>query len=118
MAEQARGFATSFKVQHTASATAHGRRDSRSIKTCTIADNLGGIAFPHAHLAIRVHRRRKPTGRPETRENVYAVTSLAARQTRPVDLAAATSPRSPAPFATNPNELSPPWASPTTQKRT
>ncbi|MGW1365440.1 ISAs1 family transposase, partial [Streptomyces chartreusis] len=31
-----------------------------------------------AHLAIRVHRRRKPTGRPETRENVYAVTSLAA----------------------------------------
>jgi predicted transposase YbfD/YdcC len=80
---------TSIKVQHTASATAHGRRESRSIKTCAIADNLGGIAFPHAHLAIRVHRRRKPTGRPETRENVYAVTSLAAHQTRPADLAAA-----------------------------
>ncbi|MGC9544892.1 ISAs1 family transposase, partial [Streptomyces sp. UG1] len=78
---------TSIKVQHTASA--HGRRESRSIKTCAIADNLGGIAFPHAHLAIRVHRRRKPTGRPETRENVYAVTSLAAHQTRPADLAAA-----------------------------
>ncbi|MEH0450056.1 MULTISPECIES: ISAs1 family transposase [unclassified Streptomyces] len=76
-------------VQHTASATAHGRRESRSIKTCAIADNLGGIAFPHAHLAIRVHRRRKPTGRPEPRENVYAVTSLAAHQTRPIDLAAA-----------------------------
>ncbi|WP_245877117.1 transposase family protein [Streptomyces glaucescens] len=58
---------TSIKVQHTASATAHGRRESRSIKTCAIADNLGGIAFPHAHLAIWVHRRRKPTGRPETR---------------------------------------------------
>ncbi|WP_414162568.1 ISAs1 family transposase, partial [Streptomyces acidiscabies] len=59
---------TSIKVQHTTSATAHGRRESRSIKTCAIADNLGGIAFPHAHLAIRVHRRRKPTGRPETRD--------------------------------------------------
>ncbi|WP_238432058.1 ISAs1 family transposase [Streptomyces cavernae] len=35
---------TSIKVQHTA--TAHGRRESRSIKTCAIADNLGGIAFP------------------------------------------------------------------------
>lgn len=80
---------TSIKVQHTASATAHGRRESRSIKTCAIADNLGGIAFPHARLALRVHRRRKPTGRPETRENVYAVTSLAAHQTRPADLAAA-----------------------------
>ncbi|MFI1169635.1 ISAs1 family transposase [Streptomyces sp. NPDC020801] len=80
---------TSIKVQHTASATAHGRRESRSTKTCAIADNLGGIAFPHAHLAIRVHRRRKPAGRPETRENVYAVTSLAAHQTRPADLAAA-----------------------------
>jgi predicted transposase YbfD/YdcC len=55
---------TSIKVQHTASATAHGRRKSRSIKTCAIADNHGGIAFPHAHLAIRVHRRRKPAGRP------------------------------------------------------
>jgi len=78
---------TSIKVQHTASA--HGRRESRSIKTCAIADNPGGIAFPHAHLAIRVHRRRKPTGRPEPRENVYAVTSLAARQTRPIKPAAA-----------------------------
>ncbi|MFI6355584.1 ISAs1 family transposase [Streptomyces sp. NPDC050743] len=80
---------TSIKVQHTASATAHGRHESRSIKTCAIAGNLGGIAFPHAHLAIRVHRRRKPTGRPETRENVYAITSLAAHQTCPADLAAA-----------------------------
>ncbi|GHE26985.1 hypothetical protein GCM10018781_79530 [Kitasatospora indigofera] len=60
-----------------------------STKTCAAADNLGGIAFPHAHLAVRVHRRRRPTGRPETRENVWAVTSLAARQTRPIDLAAA-----------------------------
>ncbi|CAL9371596.1 ISAs1 family transposase [Streptomyces sp. enrichment culture] len=80
---------TSIKVQHTASATAHGRRESRSIKTCSIADNLGGIAFPHARLAIRVHRRRKPTGKPESRESVYAVTSLDIHQTSPADLAAA-----------------------------
>lgn len=65
-------------------------RESRSIKTCAIADNLGGIPFPHAHLAFRVHRRRKPTGRTETRENVYAVISLAAHQTRPTDLAIGT----------------------------
>jgi hypothetical protein len=78
-------------VQHTSSATAHGRRESRSIKTCAIPDELGGIAFPHARLAIRVHRRRKETGRRETRENVYAVTSLDAHQTSP--------PTSPRPFA-------------------
>ncbi|MFF4801222.1 hypothetical protein ACFY1U_22985 [Streptomyces sp. NPDC001351] len=81
---------TSVKVQHTASATARGRRESRSIKTCAIAGNLGGIAFPHAHLVIRVHRHRKPTGQPETRESVYAVSSLAApHQTRPAVLASA-----------------------------
>ncbi|MQY40784.1 ISAs1 family transposase ISBli27 [Streptomyces sp. RB17] len=76
-------------VQHTTSDTGHGRRESRSIKTCSIADGLGGIAFPHAALAIRVHRRRKPTGGRETRESVYAVTSLDAHQTCPADLAAA-----------------------------
>jgi len=76
-------------VQHTASASGHGRRESRSIKTCAIADELGGIAFPHGRLAIRVHRRRKQTGKRETRESVYAVTSLDAHQARPADLAAA-----------------------------
>lgn len=76
-------------VQHTASETGHGRRESRSIKTCGIADELGGIAFPHAHLAIRVHRRRKQAGKRETRESVYAVTSLDAHQASPSDLAAA-----------------------------
>ena len=42
---------------------------------------LGGIAFPYACLAIRVHRRRRQTGRRESRETVYAVTSLDAHQT-------------------------------------
>ncbi|MFJ9544511.1 ISAs1 family transposase, partial [Streptomyces sp. NPDC101225] len=76
-------------VQHTASCTGHGRHESRSIKTCSIADELGGIAFPHARLALRVHRRRRSTGRRETRETVYAVTSLDAHQATPAELAAA-----------------------------
>ncbi|MFF1792607.1 ISAs1 family transposase, partial [Kitasatospora sp. NPDC058243] len=76
-------------LQHTASAPGHGRRESRSVKTCAIADELGGTAFPHGRLAIRVHRRRKQTGKRETRESVYAVTSLDARQAGPADLAAA-----------------------------
>ncbi|WP_234343192.1 ISAs1 family transposase [Streptomyces fulvoviolaceus] len=79
----------SIAVQHTASGTGHGRRESRSIKTCDIADELVRIAFPHARLAIRVHRRRKQTDRRETRESVYAVTSLDAYQAGPADLAAA-----------------------------
>ncbi|MCN0154001.1 hypothetical protein NDQ86_18275 [Salinispora arenicola] len=73
-------------VQHTVSTRGHGRHESRSIKTCSIADELGGIAFPHARLAIRVHRRRKQSGTRETRESVYAVTSLDAHQASPADL--------------------------------
>lgn len=76
-------------VQHTTASTGHGRRESRSVKTCDIADELGGIAFPHARLAIRVHRRRRQTGRRESRETVYAVTSLDAHQTTPANLATA-----------------------------
>jgi len=79
-------------VQHTASSTGHGRHESRSIKTCSIADGLGGIAFPHARLALRVHRRRRQTGGRESRESretVYAVTSLDAHETTPAHLAAA-----------------------------
>lgn len=74
-------------VQHTASETGHGRAESRSIKTMAIADNLGGIAFPHATLAIRIHRRRKETGKAETRRTDYAVTSLDAHQADPAHLA-------------------------------
>ncbi|MER6611096.1 ISAs1 family transposase [Streptomyces sp. NPDC000927] len=75
-------------VQHTHSESGHGRRESRSIKTCSI-ETLGGIAFPHAKLALRVHRRRKETGKRESRESVYAVTSLDAHQAGPAELAAA-----------------------------
>lgn len=76
-------------VQHTTSDTGHGRHESRSIKTCAIADDLGGIAFQHARLAVRVHRRRKQTGKRETRESVFAVTSLDVHQAGPAELAAA-----------------------------
>ncbi|MET7928710.1 ISAs1 family transposase [Streptomyces sp. NPDC005349] len=150
-------------IQHTASNKGHGRRESRSIKTLAIADSLGGIALPHAKLALRVHRRRKETGQKETRETVYAVTSLDTHQAKPAELAshlrghwtveaqhnirdrafaedastvhtgnaprataafrnlaigalktfgAPTSPRPPAPSATNPNERSPCSAAP------
>jgi predicted transposase YbfD/YdcC len=63
-------------------------KESRSIKTLAVADNLGGLAFPEARLAIRVHRRRRQTAKPETRETVYAVTSLDVHQASPADLAA------------------------------
>ncbi|GDY79466.1 MULTISPECIES: hypothetical protein [Streptomyces] len=74
---------------HTHSGTGHGRRESRAIKTCSIADRLGGIAFAHAKLALCVHRHRRLTGKRETRESIYSVTSLDAHQTSPADLAAA-----------------------------
>jgi len=75
-------------VAHTHSETGHGRSESRSIKVMAIADSLGGIALPHAKLALRVHRRRQPRGEKETRETVYALTSLDAHQACPAELAA------------------------------
>ncbi|MER5700279.1 transposase family protein [Streptomyces mirabilis] len=78
-------------VAHTASGTGHGRRESRSVKTMAIAANLGGIAFPEARLALRIHRRRQESGKRQTRETVYAVTSLDTHQasggTSPLTLA-------------------------------
>lgn len=74
-------------VQHSASEQGHGRTESRSLKTMAICDALGGIAFPHALLAIRIHRRRKETGMKESRRTDYAVTSLDAHQASPAELA-------------------------------
>lgn len=74
-------------VQHSTSEIGHGRRESRSIKTLAVADNLGGIAFPEARLVLRIHRRRKQTGAKESRETVYAVTSLDTHQAAPRELA-------------------------------
>lgn len=74
-------------VRHSVSETGHGRRESRSVKTMSVAANLDGIVFPEARTALRVHRRRKETGRKESRETVYAVTSLDAHQAGPSQLA-------------------------------
>ncbi|MER6134465.1 hypothetical protein [Streptomyces sp. NPDC001815] len=73
-------------MAHTVSGTGHCRRESRSVKTMAIAANLGGIAFPQARLALRIHRRRQENGKRQTRETVYAVTSLDTHQATPADL--------------------------------
>lgn len=75
-------------LAHTRSEKGHGRRESRSIKVLGIADSLGGICFPHAKLALRIHRRRRQTGKKQTRETVFAITSLDAHQATPAQLAA------------------------------
>ncbi|MCC3764508.1 ISAs1 family transposase [Glycomyces sp. TRM65418] len=75
-------------VAPTASENGHGRTESRSINTMAVANNLGGIAFPEAELAIRVRPRRKESGQSETRETVFPVTSLDAHQATPAVLAA------------------------------
>lgn len=61
----------------------------RAASSSVVADSLGGIAFPHAKLALRVHRRRQQNGKKQTRETVYAVTSLDAHQASPAELATA-----------------------------
>lgn len=73
-------------IQHTTSAKGHGRRESRPVKTPAIAGNPRRHR-PHAKPAIRVHRRRKETDRKETRETLYAVTSLNVHQATPAELA-------------------------------
>lgn len=53
----------------------HGRVETRTLQLCAVA---AGIGFPHARLAARIVRRRRPindTKRWST-ETVYAVTSL------------------------------------------
>jgi hypothetical protein len=51
-----------------------------------IAANLGGIAFPEARLALRIHRRRQESGKRQIRETVYAVASLDTHQASPAVL--------------------------------
>ena len=50
-----------------------------------VAENLGGIVVLHARPALRVHRRRRESGKARTRETVYAVTDLDACQATPVE---------------------------------
>jgi predicted transposase YbfD/YdcC len=53
----------------------HGRVETRTLQLCAIA---AGIEFPHARLAARITRRRRPTNGTMqwATETVYAVTSL------------------------------------------
>jgi predicted transposase YbfD/YdcC len=66
--------------------TGHGRAEWRTLKVTAVA---AGIAFPHATQAIQIRRRRKPlTGTKRwSTETSYAVTSLAASQATPAQLA-------------------------------
>lgn len=70
------------------SGNGHGRIESRSIKACGIDPAAGDLPFPGAVTAIRIHRRRQIEGRKQSRETVYAVTSLEAHRASPADIAA------------------------------
>jgi predicted transposase YbfD/YdcC len=62
-------------VVHTAHDRGHGRIETRTLQLTALA---GGFGFPHARLAARIVRRRRPlagAGRWHT-ETVHAVTSL------------------------------------------
>jgi predicted transposase YbfD/YdcC len=64
----------------------HGRAERRTLKITAVA---AGLAFPHAAQAIQIVRRRRPSGTKKwSRETCYAITSLAATQASPAQLAA------------------------------
>jgi predicted transposase YbfD/YdcC len=67
--------------------TGHGRIESRSVKVCGIDPAAGGLPFPGAVTAIKLHRRRQATGKKQSRESVYAVTTLNAHQASAADIA-------------------------------
>jgi predicted transposase YbfD/YdcC len=64
----------------------HGRAERRTLKTAAVA---AGIAFPHAAQAIQIRRRRRPLNGTMkwSTQTSYAVTSLAAHQATPGELA-------------------------------
>jgi predicted transposase YbfD/YdcC len=64
----------------------HGRDEHRTLKAVTVA---AGLAFPHAAQAIAITRRIRPLSGGRWRTvTVYAITSLAAHQATPAQLAA------------------------------
>lgn len=77
---------THVPAGHAERGRGHGRAEQRTLKVTSVARGLG---FPHAAQAIQVRRRRRPlsSGKWST-ETVYAVTSLAAHQASPAQLAA------------------------------
>ena len=72
-------------VAHTCTDRAHGRVEKRTIKVVTVTT---GILFPHARQAIQIIRKtRRLNSTTWTTEVAYAVTSLAAEQATPTQLA-------------------------------
>jgi predicted transposase YbfD/YdcC len=65
----------------------HGRAEWRTLKVTAV---VAGIAFPHAAQAIQIRRCRRPLhgNKRWSTETAYAVTSLAASQATPAQVAA------------------------------
>lgn len=62
----------------------HGRRETRTVKTITVA-TPGGLLFPHAQQAVRITRTRTTKGK-TSRETAYYTVSLPAKDAQPADL--------------------------------
>ncbi|WP_435253671.1 ISAs1 family transposase, partial [Streptomyces sp. 1222.5] len=62
----------------------HGRKETRVVHVLSVSH----LDFPHARQVARVtrHRTDKATGK-RTRETVYVITDLTARQAKPQDIA-------------------------------
>lgn len=72
-------------LAHTSNDRAHGRVEKRTIKVVTLTT---GILFPHARQAIQITRKtRRLDSTTWTTEVAYAITSLAAEQATPTQLA-------------------------------
>lgn len=72
-------------VVHESRDRGHGRVEHRRLRLTAVGE---GIGFPHAQLAIQLHRRRRPIGSTTwTSETIYAVTDLNWRQARPTVIA-------------------------------
>jgi predicted transposase YbfD/YdcC len=72
-------------LAHTSTDRAHGRVEKRAIKVVTVTT---GIVFPHARQAIQITRKtRRLDSTTWTTEVAYAITSLAAEQATPTQLA-------------------------------
>jgi predicted transposase YbfD/YdcC len=72
-------------IAHTSTDRTHGRVEKRTVKAVTVTT---GILFPHARQAIQITRKtRRLDATKWTTEVAYAVTSLAAEQTTPNQLA-------------------------------
>lgn len=68
-------------IVHNSTDRGHGRLEQRRLKLTAVGE---GIEFPHARLAIQLHRRRRAIASTTwTSETIYAVTDLNWRQARP-----------------------------------